>query len=220
MYKTVTFAKTFGAGLGLMLLVAAVGVYGGLAYAVPVSGVGGFTVTADSIEGEDAVVYPQVGETSEQSERSMSVVELKSATIENLRITKTVTFPGMGERQVVITASDTVKTDSLLLKSSSIQAEDSTLTGLQLDENPNSKASEEFVISAGGADDAQSGKTVNISGENPGLFVETTELQTHYLVTNQISIPGLSVTVEEPGESPKSVGNDTDSTSATNNSSG
>lgn len=213
MYNKTTFAKTFGAGLGVMLLVAAVGVYGGLAYAVPVSGVGGFTITADSIEGENAVVYPQVGETSEQSERSMSVVELQSATIENLRITKTVSFPGVGERQVVITAEDTVETDALMLKTSSVFAEDSTLTGLQLDENPTSEASREFVISAGGADDAQSARTVDIQGDNPGLSIQSAELQSHYLVTNQISIPGLSVTVEEPGQSSQEATNSTDGSS-------
>lgn len=203
MYNTTTFAKTFGASLGLMLLVAAVGVYGGLAYAVPVSGVGGFTVTADTIEGDDAVVYPSTGDTSEAANQEMAVVELQSTTIENLRITKTVNLPAVGEKQVVITAEDTVKSDQMLLKSSNIYANGSELTGLSLDESPSGEASQEFVVKAGGADDAPSGQTVDIQGENPGLFVEEAELQTHYLVTNQISIPGLSVTVEDPGQSSK-----------------
>lgn len=207
MYKKAIFAKTFGASLGLMLLVAAVGVYGGLAYAVPVSGVGGYTVTADSIDGDNAVVYPSAGATSGAGQTGVAVVELQSTTIENLKITKTVSLPGLGERQVVISAEDTVKSDQLLLKASNIYAANSTLTGLQLDETP--EGDMEFAVTAGAAQNAESGNTVNIQGQNPGLHVENAELQTHYLVTNQISIPGLSVTIQEPGESSSVEGNAT-----------
>lgn len=199
MYKPTIFAKVFGASLGVLLLVAAIGVYGGLAYAVPVSGVGGFTITADSIHGEQAVVYPTSGETSEDSNRSMYVVELKSTTIENLKITKTVNLPGLGEREVVITAGDTVKSDELLLKTSSVGASDSKLSGLELDEDPSADA--EFTVRTGEIEDEADARTIDINGSEPGLQIDHAELQSHYLVTNQIQIPGLSVTLENPDSS-------------------
>lgn len=196
MYDKSIFAKVFGASLGVLLLVAAIGVYGGLAYAVPVSGVGGFTITADSIDGEGATVYPTTGETSEQSERAMYVVELQKTTIEGLEIRKPVNIPGAGEKVVVISSSGTVTSDELLLKTSSVSSGDAMLTGLELDETPSS--GESFEVRTGEVEEGASGNTVSFNGSEPGLQIRDNTLRSHYLVTNQIRIPGLSVTIENP----------------------
>lgn len=190
MYEKVTFAKTFGASLGVLLLVAAIGVYGGVAYAVPVSGVGSYTVAADQIDAQDVTVHPQV----DADGNAHAVIELQETTIEQLRITK----EGSGFKMVV-SADDTVTSGTMLIHAKHLEADGADLDGVALDPNDENVDSE---LSVSTGNDLEDGETVtfdNASGDN--LHLESFEIETTYLVTNQISIPDLSLDIQSSGGS-------------------
>lgn len=188
MYEKVTFAKTFGASLGVLLLVAAIGVYGGVAYAVPVSGVGHYEVAADQIDAQDVTVHPQVDADGE----AYAVIELQETTIEGLEITK----EGSGFN-LVVSADDTVTSGTMLIHANSLEAADSDLDGVALDPNDENVDSE---LSVSTGNDLEDGETVTFddaSGDN--LYLEDFSIETTYLVTNQISIPDLSLDIQSTG---------------------
>lgn len=189
--------KGFGASLGILLIIAAVGLSSGVAYAVPVAGVGGYTITADTIEGQDALIYPQSGvETSGAGDRVAAVYELESTTIQGLKITKPINVPGGGQSNVVITAEREVRSDEILLKASSLETSGAKLNLLEVDENMADSPSRQFELRAA-VDDPANARHINIeSQDGPDVVLEDPVMQTHYLVTNRIALPGLTVRLE------------------------
>lgn len=195
MYDKLTFAKGLGASLGFLLIVIAIGVYTGVAFAVPVAGVGGYTVAADTINGQDAFIYPQAGVDKAGGSGTAAVVELQSTDIDGLKITKPVDIPGGGNASVVITADDNVQSDEILLKVSSVETSSATINLLEIDENMADSPTRQFELRAA-VDQPASARHIDIEGgSGPDVHLEDPSLQTHYLVTNRISLPGLSVQV-------------------------
>lgn len=195
MYRKTIFAKAFGASLGLMLLVAAVGVYGGLAFAVPVTQVGGgtYTLHADSITATNAIVYPSSG----VGDQPAAVVEFTNSKISGLKITKTVNTP-VGKAEVVITSNGPVQTESLLLQSNRIHAEDSSLSGLEILAN-DQRVGGQFSVSTGATSEEleDRGKTVDLGAKEDGaLVLKNFNIETRYIVTNNIGIQGLNVQIK------------------------
>jgi hypothetical protein len=204
MYDKTLFAKSFGTALGILLIIAAIGVYGGLAYAVPVAGMGSYTTVGDDIVASSAVVYPQV-DSGPGGENNVAVVELQDARIEGLEIRKNV-----GGFDIVVSADDVVESEEMLLKTSNIEASGSDVIGAEVDANTPGEANRGFEVRCGGqmVEDGQA-RTVNM-GNTSGdgcLHLESWQIETHYLVTNEISIPDLSISIEEAG----SGGNSTES---------
>lgn len=194
MYKKVAFAKAFGASLGIMLLVAAVGVYGGLAFAVPVTQAGGgsYLLEADSITASNAIVYPSAG-----NDKAVAVVEFKNSKINGLKITKTANTP-VGQAEVVISSNGEVQTESLMLKGEVVNAENSDLSGLVVDASHPQTGG--FAVNTDVQEVEGSPQTVDIeTGGSDGLKLSNFDIQTQYIVTNNIGIPGLSVDINLKG---------------------
>lgn len=190
MYNKTLFAKSFGAALGVLLIIAAIGVYGGLAYAVPVAGMGSYTTVGDDIEASEVVVHPTV----EEGDNTMTVVELRDTTIEGLEIRKNV-----GGVDIVVSADNTVESEEMLIKASNIEATGSNVMGAEVDANTVGEPNRDFEVRCGAQQvDDGAGRTVTFEtdvGDNC-LHLEQWEIETHYLVTNEISIPDLSISVE------------------------
>lgn len=190
MYNKTLFAKSFGAALGVLLIIAAIGVYGGLAYAVPVAGMGSYTTMGEDIEASEVVVHPTV----EEGDNTMTVVELRDTTIEGLEIRKNV-----GGVDIVVSADNTVESEEMLIKASNIEAQGSDVMGAEVDANTVGEANRDFEVRCGAQQvEEGGGRTVDIQtdvGDNC-LHLEQWEIETHYLVTNEISIPDLSISVE------------------------
>jgi hypothetical protein len=145
MYDKRTLTKGVAASFGVVFLVAMLVVSSGVAFSAPLAGVGGFTINADRIEGDNLYQYAGLTDTSERDGMPVAVAEFTEVRIEGLELVKSVEgVPGIGgNARIVITATDTVTADSLLIKQSYIYAENSTFKGLLIDEE-NAEYSEEF----------------------------------------------------------------------------
>lgn len=205
MYDKRRLAISTAVSFGVVVLIGVLVVSSGVAYAVPLAGVGGFTVEADEIRGDGMFIYPDVEETSEQDAVPVAVTELQSAEIDGLVLTKTMDaspLPGLdGTMTVQISqgGNQTVETGQQMLKFSRLQAGGSQFSGQVINEYNSDNPREQFDITAPG--EAQEGQTVNITGQEPGLVLRDAEIQTHYLAVSSISIPDLQfdVTYDESG---------------------
>lgn len=204
MYDKRILAAGFGASLGVVALVALLVVSSGTAYAVPMAGVGGFTVEADEIRGEGMFIYPDSEETSEQDAAPVATTELQNSEIEGLTLTKKMNadpMPGLSGTIVVqISSTETVETGEQMLKYSQLRADESEFSGQVINEYNEDDPSDQFGIGAP-SDEIQEGKTIDIEGEEPGLVLRNAEIQSHYLAVESISIPDLEfdVYMEEDG---------------------
>lgn len=200
MYEKITFLKGTAASIGVVALIGLLVMATGTAYAVPLAGVGGFTIEADRVTAEEVVIYPGVDDTSEQSAYPMAVVEQRNVEIEGLRQMKTLdvgSMPGLsGQARLVITSDETVTADEQVLKFSKLEAETATFNGQVIDEHNSDDPTRKFEISSGSFD----GRTVDISKDGPAQDLQNVEIQAHYLASNQISLPGMEFSVQYDGD--------------------
>ncbi|MFB6166407.1 MAG: DUF6230 family protein [Haloarculaceae archaeon] len=197
MYDTTLLAKSTAVSLGVVAVVGMLFLSTGTAFAMPVAGIGGFTITADRIEGQDMVMYPGV---SNGGDRAMAVVEMKSNTIYGMQLVKKVDLSQYsggtmnGTARLVIDSGGTVHADQLLMKTPSINAGNATFSGLEIgDTGPDSNP---FQISSPSDPEVQP-RTINLTGgQNPGLVMTDAKIHATYLATNQISMPNMSVSVQ------------------------
>ena len=200
MYNKRILAAGLAASIGALALIGVLLAASGVAYAVPLAGVGGFTVEADEIRGEGMYIYPGVEETSERDAQPVAVTELQSTEIEGLVLTKEMDaspLPGVDGTVTFVIESggnETIETDEQMLKYSELTADESEFSGQVINEYNEDDPREQFDITAPG--DPQQGKTVNISGEEPGLVLRDVEITAHYLAVSSISIPDLEYSVE------------------------
>ncbi|MFB6163744.1 MAG: DUF6230 family protein [Haloarculaceae archaeon] len=171
----------------------------GTAYAVPLAGVGGFTIHAKEIRGYGAYIYGGVDDTSNSDAVPMAVTELQHSEIDGLRLVKTQSldaFPGIsGTMRITISASDTVTTGQQILKYTYLKADTATLRRQVIDETNTDNPRKQFAISARGEN--TSGVTVDINqhGNQPGLVLKDATINAHYLATNHITLPGQKIQI-------------------------
>jgi hypothetical protein len=131
----------------------------GTAFAMPVAGIGGFTIQADGIVGEGLILYPGAGAAenstgvtgsqfeSTQDAYPQSVVELDRVAIQGLQLQKVFDLENItqaqgigtlipGKARLVIGANGVVQADTLMLKTPQIAADNATFSGLTIQENP------------------------------------------------------------------------------------
>ena len=196
MYEKLTFAKGTAASIGVVALIGLLIMASGTAYAVPLAGIGGFTIEADKVTSEEVIIYPGVDDTSERSAYPMAVVEQKNVRIEGLRQIKELdvgSMPGLsGKARIVITSDETVTADEQVLKASKIEAESATFNGQVIDEHDSDDPTRKFDISSGSFE----GRTVDVSKDGPAQTLKNVEIQAHYLASNQISLPGMELSVQ------------------------
>jgi hypothetical protein len=215
MYDKSILAKSTGASLGVVAVVGMLFLSTGTAFAIPISGIGGFNIQATEIRGENLKLYPGVGAASGQNNITQyptGVVELTSVDIDGLLLTKVIPLPSAlgfnpgSSAQLVITSSGTVSADTLLLKTPKLSASDSTFNGLVISESPNpSEAAEIIQLESNEQPTNAQGQTIPFrtqgssfdgGGARTGLVLQDAQIQGVYLATNQINIPGLSLEVQ------------------------
>jgi hypothetical protein len=207
MYDKKVLAKGTAASFGVVALVAMLIVSSGMAFAAPLSGIGGFTIAADELRGDDLFLYPGVTDTSERSGIPVATAEFSAVEIDGLELTKSFEdIPAIGgNARIVITSTDTVTADSLLVKQSKLTADSSTFNGLLIDEENAERPSDQFKQVAPstaeqrteGVDAGQPPKTIDLSNaSNPGIVLQNASIQAHYQAVNEISIPGITLATE------------------------
>lgn len=207
MYDRRTLTKGMAISFGVVFLVAMLVVSSGIAFSAPLAGIGGFTIEADRIAGDDLYQYVGTTDTSERAGVPVATAEFTEIEIDGLELSKEFEdVPAIGgNARVVITSTDTVTADSLLIKQSKIVAEESRFSGLLIDEENSEDVTEEFKQVAPstreqrteGLDAGTTGRTINLTGgENPGQVFENATIQAHYQAVNEISIPGITLATE------------------------
>ena len=223
MYDKKVLAKGTAASFGVVALVAMLIVSSGMAFAAPLSGIGGFTINADELRGDDLFLYPDVSDTSEREGIPVATAEFSAVEIDGLELMKEFEdIPAIGGNgRIVITATDTVTADSLLVKQSLLTADSSTFNGLLIDEENAENPSDQFKQVAPstaeqrteGTDGLTEPKTIDLTdASNPGIVLQNASIQAHYQAVNEISIPGITLATEYDANSDGDYSDDGDVT--------
>ncbi|WP_246986488.1 DUF6230 family protein [Halorientalis marina] len=218
MYDKSILAKSTGASLGVVAIVGMLFLSTGTAFALPISGIGGFTISATEIEGENLKLYPagaqdRPNDASNASQYPQGVVELTDTTITDLRLTKEFDlgeftgFPdSAGNARLVITAGNNgtkVSTNNILLKTPKLGAQSATFNGLTINEQNSNNIRETFTITASTDPSAAPNEygatrqSLDLNANSgPGLILEQPNIRATYLTTSQITLPDLALEIQ------------------------
>ncbi|MGP3561605.1 DUF6230 family protein [Geobacillus sp. BK01] len=168
---------------GFLLLGALLSIFGltGVAYAVPLGGVGEFTVQFKTLEGNGFKMYGGMAESGKAKQTPVFVNEINKATIQGLKISKD--FEALNLR-VVIEAGGTVSIDGLVQKATQINGNIS-FGSLTMKENYIGDV--EGDVQKAAAEFTQNANTIHI---------ENGDLKTVYLFQQAVSLPGMKVYFE------------------------
>ncbi|SEP01132.1 hypothetical protein SAMN05216388_10276 [Halorientalis persicus] len=201
MYDKSLLAKSTGVSLGVVAVIGLLFLSTGTGLAVPIAGIGGFTIEADSIEGDDLVLYPDVVERDQGSDAPQAIMELQANRIEGMRLVKTIDLGGVsldtldGTARILIESGGTVETDQILIRSPGLNASEASFSGLRMTGSDSEDITETFQVTA--PSEPVEGKTVDIDGgENPGIEMTDVEIHATYLATNQITLPDMELRVQ------------------------
>jgi hypothetical protein len=173
--KKVFFASLGSGIFALALLLVSFGI-SGVAYAVPIAGVGDFYVEFDRLEGTGYKFYPKLGETSSEDSAPQGTNLIEELTIDNLQLYKDFKV-GDGWIRVKITASKPVKITGLQHDAGLIEA-NATFQNLTLEENNSDDWQKQFQQTSS------------------KIVLENAKLKTHYLFQETIHMNGMKLTVD------------------------
>ncbi|MFD1428113.1 hypothetical protein JOD24_002590 [Kroppenstedtia sanguinis] len=161
--------------ISLALLIAVVsGIYaGGVAMAVPIAGVGGFTIEAEQIDITKFKLFPHVGDTSDKKSVPQVATQM-DAKIKGLKLFKDVNVPGGTKFRIMITASGEVTSNGMVLDMSRIAA-DHNFKKLTIKDNYSNDFRRKFEMNA------------------PVLVLKKPKIRGHYLYNDSISLPGMKL---------------------------
>lgn len=148
----------------------------GVAYAVPIAGVGDFYVKFDKLQGTGYKFYPKMGETSSETSAPQGTNLIDNLTIDNLQLYKDFKVGGQWIR-VKIVASKPVQISGLQQDAGLIEA-NAKFQNLTLQE----KKSDDW--------------TKQFQQTSSNIILENASLKTHYLFQKTISMNGMRLTVE------------------------
>ena len=161
--------------LALGLLLVSFGI-SGVAYAVPIAGVGDFYVEFDKLEGTGYTFYPKMGETSSEDSAPQGTNLIENLTITNLQLYKDFKV-GSEWIRVKIQASKPVQISGLQHDAGLIEA-DAKFQNLVLEENHSDDWQKQF------------------QQKSSTIILEHAQLKTHYLFQKTINMNGMKLTVE------------------------
>lgn len=176
-------------------------VLSGTTYAMPLAGVGGFTVTADEITSESAVLYPGYGQTQNDEKANLLIVELRDVKITGLTLTKqldTSNVPGVSsDSQIVIDSERPVSADQLVIKTRIVAADSATLNNAIITERTSSNPSDSFLVSAGDASGSVKGQITSINNNRKATNLKGVELEGQYIAAGALTIPDVKLRIEK-----------------------
>ncbi|HET7579541.1 MAG TPA: DUF6230 family protein [Bacillales bacterium] len=121
---------------GFLLLGGLAAVFGisGVAYAMPIAGIGNFHVEFSKLTGSGFKLFTKIGDTGKAEQVPMFRVKIDEATIHDLHIYKIIEVPGMGKVKFNITASEPVQVKGLI-QDAQEQLGNATFKNQAIDEN-------------------------------------------------------------------------------------
>jgi hypothetical protein len=201
MYDKKLLAKSTGASLGVVAIIGLVFLSTGTAFALPISGIGGFLIQADRIEGDDLLLYPGLADGSERENYPHAIVEIRDQEIEGLRLSKTFDlsdYTGVVDgraRLVIESDGDPVTINQLFLKTPELNADEAQFSGLEISENDSSDFEESFSIEA--PSDMPETRSLDFEEtDDPGIVLDDAEIRATYLTTDEITLPNLALSFQ------------------------
>ena len=187
MYNRKRVARGAGAAIAVWALLGMFIMSTGVAYALPLAGVGGFTITAENVSADNLVLYPNVGDTSEREAFPQTIAELEGTVLEDLTASKTIDLdstPALtGKFRVSLVTEGKSEGGAVLLKSSALQSNSAQFNNFTIKEMESPDAFGKFEIESKGP------ITLSGTGRYP------VRIRAHYLAINSISTPNLKLSV-------------------------
>ncbi|AQL42404.1 hypothetical protein BV210_06610 [Halorientalis sp. IM1011] len=157
----------------------------GVAYALPLAGVGGFNITASEITADDMVLYPGVGNTDSEENFPQTVVQLSNTDIQQFGLTKDLdlgsfsAFPMSGTVRVKFMSPAGTDGGDVLVRSSALGADQAEFN--------------EFLTNDTNASDARGRWRIRSDGPVTlqGSDRDGVRIRAHYLYADSISITDL-----------------------------
>ena len=182
MYDRQRVARGAGAAIAIWALIGLVFLSSGVAYAVPLAGIGGFNATIGVVESESLALYPSVGDTSERDAYPQTVIELSDTRLNDLEAYKDLdvsSIPGLtGTARFRLAGRGDIDSGDVLLKSSALTADDAQFDGFAIEDQGNESVDTSFEIFA-----------------NEGARLENVEIRAHYLTASSVELSSLALGV-------------------------
>jgi hypothetical protein len=201
MYDT----KRLKLGAGLLLAVWGLAglliVTSGVAVSMPLSGSGGFTITADYLSAEQSISAPGETDSTASDRLPVAVFEISRSTAQELRITKTLSLdgiPGLNGNARIVLVGDDITLDGVVFETTHISAERAVWRGFVIDERNRDSVFDQFVASAGPNPGRTAGNPVDIegSGSEPGFELYEAEIEAYSLTVDQVDLSELGVQIQ------------------------
>ncbi|HET7658283.1 MAG TPA: DUF6230 family protein [Bacillales bacterium] len=171
------FAALIAGFLMLGGLAAAFGI-SGVAFAMPIGGIGNFHVQFDKLVGTNFLFFPKLGETGKQDKAPMVRNKIDEATVYGLHIYKDITLPGGNKVRLNITSSKPVKIKGLIQDARFVSG-DFHFNHLTLAEHNTSDFSKEFTQTA------------------DHLTISNSNIVTDYLFQSMVTLNGTKISIED-----------------------
>ncbi|HSU80757.1 MAG TPA: DUF6230 family protein [Candidatus Angelobacter sp.] len=179
--RTTSKKKFWGAVVsGFLFLAMMVGLFGltGKAYALPMAGIGDFTVSFDKLVGSGYMFYPKLGETGTSDSSPLGRNKIDKLTVYGLNITKDITLPTGKKIEIQIKASKPVQISGLIQDSSFLKG-DAQFSQLALAEHHTSDWTKQFTQSS------------------TGITLKNASLVTDYLFQNEVTLNGMTLAIHQ-----------------------
>lgn len=181
MYNRKRVTRGAGVALAVWGLIGLLIMSTGIAYAVPLAGLGGFDIAASEISADNMLLYPGVGDTSTMEHYPQTVVELEDVEIDGLWLYKTFDLsntPGVsGQARVLFVSGGTTNAESMVVKSTAFATEgDATFQDFEINEQASSDPRAQFDITADGP-----------------VTLDRPRIKAHYLASGSISLSNTNL---------------------------
>lgn len=176
MYNRKRITRGAGVALAVWGAIGLIIMSTGVAYAVPLAGLGGFNIAADEISANNMLLYQGVGDTSTMEHYPQTIVELQDVTLDGLWLYKTFDMdkaPGLtGQARVYLWTGGETTADNVLVKSSALSTDGgATFRDFAVTERGGSRPGTQFQITA-----------------DDGITLEQPRINAHYLASSKLTV--------------------------------
>ncbi|SEO66465.1 PKD repeat-containing protein [Halorientalis persicus] len=185
MYNRKRIARGAGTAVATWALIGLLVMSTGVAFALPLAGVGGFNITASQITADDMVLYPGVGNTDSEENFPQTVVQLSNTDIQEFGLTKDLDMgslpmsPLPGTVRIKFMSPGGTDGGNILVKSTALRSDQATFNDFLTNDTNASDARGRWSIRSDGP--------VTLQGtDRSGV-----QIRAHYLAADRISITDL-----------------------------
>lgn len=187
------FRNIFGPAIFLSAILIFFYLSGMVSMAFPVTGVGGFTIEASSVSGNDLHIYPSMDDTDKTQEHPVAIIESRSMSLEGFKIVKDFNFDnfadvGTGTMRIIIrsNSSQTTDVDTAVVRTVSMQASDADMEDLTMQEH--------YVPT--GSNPLGPSDPIEFTTSADSYSLQNLKIQASSMAAEKVNIPGLELIIQ------------------------